>query len=149
MLNLLEKSIIKRLSEDIPLDTNPYKILAEELGIGEEELILKVEELRNKGILRRVGAVLYHREVGFNANAMVVWIVPKDRIEEVGKVVCSFSQVTHCYERPTYPNWPYNFFTMIHSKTKEECDLLIEKISKSIGIDKYEILYSTKELKKE
>ena len=83
MFSSLEKDIIRKFSGDIPLSSEPYKAIANELGITEEELLSKVKEFYDKGIIRRIGGILYHREVGFKANAMVVWIVPEDRIEEV------------------------------------------------------------------
>lgn len=148
MINELQKLIIKRLSLDIPILPEPYKAVAEELGISEDELINNLQDLNDKGILRRISGILYHRQAGYSANAMVVWIVPEGVIEQVGKFVCSFSEVTHCYQRPTFQNWPYNFFTMIHSETKDQCEKIIKKIADAINIYEYEILYSTKELKK-
>lgn len=148
MLDLLEKAIIRRLSEDLPLDSEPYKIIAEELGVSEEILLKKVQELHNKQIIRRVSGILYHRKSGYNANAMVVWIVPEDKVDKVGKTLSYFKEITHCYERPTFQDWPYNLFTMIHSETKEECENHIKKISEVINIKDYKVLYSTKELKK-
>lgn len=148
MFSSLEKDIIRKFSGDIPLSSEPYKDIANELGITEEVLLSKVKEFFDKGIIRRIGGILYHREVGFKANAMIVWTVPEDKIEEVAAIACSFSEVTHCYQRPTYPNWPYNFFTMIHGESKEQCEEIIRKIAKSISINDYKILYSTKELKK-
>ena len=148
MFSSLEKDIIRKLSGDIPLSSEPYKAIANELGITEEVLLSKVKEFFDKGIIRRIGGILYHREVGFKANAMIVWTVPEDKIEEVAAIACSFSEVTHCYQRLTYPNWPYNFFTMIHGESKDQCEDIIRKISKTININHYKILYSTKELKK-
>lgn len=148
MLDLLEKAIIRRLSEDLPLDSEPYKIIAEELGTSEEILLKKIKELHDKQIVRRVSGILYHRKSGYNANAMVVWIVPEDKVDNVGKTLSYFKEITHCYERPTFQDWPYNLFTMIHSETKEECENIIKKISEVINIKDYKVLYSTKELKK-
>lgn len=148
MFNSLEKSIIERLSGDIPLSVEPYKVIANELGITEELLLDKIKEFSDKGIIRRVGGILYHREAGFKANAMVVWVVPEKLIEKVADVACSFKEVTHCYKRPVYPNWPYNLFTMVHAENKEKCEEIIRKISKEAKIYDYKILYSTKELKK-
>lgn len=148
MFDSLEKSIIKRLSEDIPLAAEPYKIIAEELGVPEKILLEKIDELYNKKILRRVSGILYHRKSGYTANAMVVWVVPKDRIENIGEILSLFPEITHCYERPSFNNWPYNIYTMVHSKTKEKCDDKIKEISKIININDYKVLYSVKELKK-
>lgn len=148
MLDLLEKNIIRRLSGDIPLCSEPYKIIAEELGISEEELIDKIKDFSNRGIIRRVGGILYHNKSGFKANAMVVWVIPEERIDEVGNIMSSFSEVTHCYQRPTFRDWPYNVFTMIHGKSKQQCENIVLNIVDAISIYDYKILYSIKELKK-
>lgn len=148
MFDSLETAIIRRLSEDIPLSPEPYKLIAEDLGISEKTLLTKIQELYDKQIIRRVSGILYHRKSGYNANAMVVWIVPEDKIDEVGKTLSYFTEITHCYQRPTFQDWPYNLFTMIHSETKEECESNIKRISEIININEYKVLYSTKELKK-
>lgn len=148
MLSLLEKNIVKRLSGDIPLCSEPYKKLAEELGLTEEQVLANISTLHHKGIIKRIGGVLFHREAGFKANAMVIWKVPQEEIEQVGKLVCSFSEVTHCYERQTFKDWSYNLFTMIHSENEEMCENIIKRIADVIKITDYKILYSTRELKK-
>ncbi|AKN29582.1 transcriptional regulator [Clostridium carboxidivorans P7] len=148
MLSALDKSIIRKLQEDIPLTPRPYKAMAEEIGITEEELLNKIEDFQSKGILRRIGGILNHREAGFEANAMVVWMVPEDDIQKVGKTMASLKEVTHCYERATSNKWPYNIFTMVHGQNKKQCEDIIKKISDTIKISDYKILYSTEELKK-
>lgn len=148
MLDSLDKCVIRKLQGDISLTAEPYKLIAEEIGITEEKLLKKINDFYSKGILRRVGGILYHREAGFKANAMVVWIVPEDKIQEAGETMSSFKEVSHCYARPTAYNWPYNVFTMVHGQTKGQCEDTINKISNSVKIYDYKILYSTKELKK-
>ena len=148
MFSSLDKSIIRKIQEDLPLVPEPYKAIAEELQITEGELMDKIREFYNNGVIRRFGATLNHRNIGFKANAMVVWQVPEDRIKEVSKIMILFSQVSHCYQRPTFPSWPYNIFTMVHGETKEECERTIMEIKNSVNIDNYNILYSTHELKK-
>lgn len=142
------KKIVSRLQGDIPIEKAPYKRIAKELGLEEEELLAKLDEMKEQGVLRRVGAILRHREVGFEANAMVAWRVPEGREDEVGKVLAGFSQASHVYLRPAYPEWPYNVYTMLHCTSREECDKLIRKMSKSAGIRDYKYLYSIKEYKK-
>ncbi|MFL0197225.1 Lrp/AsnC family transcriptional regulator [Clostridium sp. WILCCON 0269] len=147
-MDLLDKAIILKLQEDLPLVLQPYKHIADELGICEEELLSRLKELNNKKVLRRIGAILYHRTAGFKANAMVVWNIPECRIKEVTDIMISFSEVSHCYRREVLSNWNYNIYTMVHSKTFEQCDNIISQISACVNIDKYEVLYSTRELKK-
>lgn len=148
MFSSLDIKIIRKMQEDLPLVPEPYKLIAEELGINEEVLLVKIKEFCDKGVIRRFGATLNHRNIGFKANAMVVWIVPEIRIKKVSEIMIAFPQISHCYQRPTFTNWPYNVFTMIHGKTKEECERTVKEISDSIKINDYSILYSTEELKK-
>lgn len=148
MFNLIEKTIISKLSGDIPLVKEPYKKIAEEVGVTEEEVLDKVKELKDRGVLRRVGGILYHRQAGFKYNAMVVWVIPENRIEEAAKIICLFKEVTHCYQRPTFDGWPYNLFTMVHGETTDYCENVIKQISDSIKVQDYKVLYSLRELKK-
>jgi siroheme decarboxylase len=139
---------IRELQEDIPLVPEPYRPMAERMGIPEEALFEVAAHLAAQGYLRRMAAVLHHREAGFGANAMGVWVVPPERSEEVGQIMGSFRGVSHCYLRPTYPDWPYNIFTMVHGQTAEDCQEIINAISQATGISEYSLLYSTKEYKK-
>lgn len=148
MLSCLDKSIIRRVQEDLPLVPEPYKEIARELGITEDELMNKIKEFCSSGIIRRFGTIVNHRNIGFTSNAMVVWIVPEDLIEVACKIMISFPQVSHCYQRPTFPKWPYNVFTMIHGQSNQECERIAKEIASAINIENYNLLYSTKELKK-
>ena len=105
-------------------------------------------ELKGRGQMRRVAAVLFHRKMGFRANGMGVWRVPEDRIDEVGPQMGSYRNVSHCYLRPTYADWPYNLFTMVHARSMEECEEILDAISEETGIEERTSLYSTKEYKK-
>lgn len=147
-MNELEKAIVRKLQEDIPLVKEPYKYIAEELGISEHELLDKIEALKSQKALRRVGAMLHHRTAGFKANAMVIWEVAEDSIKQVTDLMISFDEVSHCYQRQTMPEWPYNIYTMIHAKTLKGCETIISTLLSKTDICKYEVLYSTKELKK-
>jgi DNA-binding Lrp family transcriptional regulator len=148
MFKAIEKKLIRKLQEDIPLVSQPYKAIADELGITEYEVLEKVQEFCNNGVIRRLGASLNHRNIGVKANAMVVWYVPEQRIEEVSKVMVSFKEVSHCYQRPILQNWHYNIFTMIHGLSRQQCESVVNEIQGIIDIHEYDILYSTKELKK-
>jgi len=144
----LDKKIIIALQEDLPLSPHPYRELAEGLGIEEELLLSKIQTYLDEGILRRLGAALKHRRIGYQFNAMVVWRVEPHLTKEVGKIMAGFKEVSHCYERPTYPQWPYNIFTMIHGESREECESIVTGIAKSTGLSDYQLLYSSRELKK-
>lgn len=148
MVDELDKKIISLLQGDLPLDPKPFAILAESIGITEDELIEKVRSMKENGIIRRFGATLRHQEAGFSSNAMGAWLVPHDRIEEVGKVMASFREVTHCYHRRPQKDWKYNLYTMIHGDTRDECYRIARRISQDTGIDDYVLLFSEKEFKK-
>lgn len=149
MLTEREKEIVRVLQEGLPLVSRPFKVLAQRLGMSEEELLAVVRDFLERGIIRRFGAAVRHQDLGYVANAMVVWEVPEERIEEVGKLMASFEEVTHCYQRPPRPpHWPYNLFTVIHGQTPENCYRIAEALSHASGITNYRLLFSTAELKK-
>ena len=140
--------IIRALQEDMPVVAEPYAPLAKELGVDLEQLFQLMQEFIARGQMRRVSAVLHHRNAGFTANAMGVWAVPQERLEEVGPIMASFRAVSHCYQRPTYPDWPYSIFTMVHGKTAAECESFLEAIKEKTSVTDYKSLYSTEEYKK-
>ena len=104
--------------------------------------------MKEDGALRKMGAVLRHREVGFRANALGVWVVPEERMDQVAEIMCSHMAVTHCYDRNVMPDWPYNFYTMIHGTSREDCQQIAQDLAKETGISQYELLYTGREWKK-
>ena len=140
--------VIRELQEDLPMDSRPFDDMAQRLGLSTQELYAQAKEFQERGIMRRYSAVLHHRKAGFRANAMAVWQVPGEQAEEVGKIMAGHSKVTHCYQRPTFPDWPYTHFTMIHAVSKEGCEEAVREISDATRIDDYLILYSNREYKK-
>lgn len=143
-----EIAAVRILQKDLPLEPRPFAALADG-GFTEEDLLEQARRFLASGVMRRFSAVLYHRKAGFKANGMAVWIVPPEKVEEVGPVMASFRGVSHCYERPVYPpEWPYNLYTMIHGRSEEECRKVAEEISRRTGLSNYTILFSTVEFKK-
>ena len=143
-----DKEIIKALQEDFPLCEEPYKVLAARAGVTEEEFLRRVQDFVQEKKIRKMGAVLRHREVGFKFNALCAWEVPAEKLDEVAKIMSNHPAVSHCYDRNTAPNWNYNLYTMIHAKTREECDAIILELSQLTGVENYQVLYSKKEWKK-
>lgn len=141
-------SVVRYLQGDLPVVSRPYDSTAEKLGWDCPKLIDHCRTMLDRGILRRVAAILYHRRAGYSANGMGIWVVPEDRTDELGEAMASFRSVSHCYQRPTYPDWPYSIFTMVHGRDREECEGVIRSISEKTGIDDYSILYSVAEYKK-
>jgi len=142
-------AVIKELQKDIEVTQEPFKQAAEKLGLSYDQFFEIAQELKESGVMRRFATILNHRKAGFGANAMSVWAVPEEKGEEIGREMAEFSAVSHCYLRPSYPNWPYNLFAMVHAKTQEECDTLIEEMAKESGLTEYGKLYSTVEFKKQ
>jgi DNA-binding Lrp family transcriptional regulator len=126
----------------------PYGPAAAELGIPVGALFEHLESMRERRALRRVAAILFHRRAGFSANGMGVWKVPEERILELGPRMASFRGISHCYQRPTYADWPYSVFTMAHGRSKEECDAILDSIAADTGIEERRTLYSSTEFKK-
>ena len=147
-LTPLEKRIIHELQQDLPVTSQPFAEVAEKIGISETELLVKIRQFVADGTIRRFGATLRHQRSGFEANAMVVWEVEPERTEEVGAIFASFREVSHCYQRPTLPNWPYRIFTMIHGASREVCQEIAQRMADVAGVENYELLYTEEELKK-
>ncbi len=143
-----DELVVRYLQGVLPVVARPYDDAADKLGWDCPKLMDHCRSMMERGILRRVAAILYHRRAGYSANGMGVWAAPEDRVDELGEVLASFRGVSHCYRRPTYPDWPYSIFTMVHGRDREECEGLIRSMSEETGIDDYSILYSVAEYKK-
>jgi DNA-binding Lrp family transcriptional regulator len=143
-------AIIKALQGPMKAVERPYDEAAQEVGLSTEELLEKLGDMVDRKILRRVAAILFHRRAGFSANGMGVWKVPEDQILEVGGRMAAVRGVSHCYQRPTYADWPYSVFTMAHGRSKEECDAVLDSIAadNGMGPEDRATLYSSTEYKK-
>ncbi|HWM10722.1 MAG TPA: AsnC family transcriptional regulator [Solirubrobacteraceae bacterium] len=139
---------IRATQGPMPVVTEPYAPAAERLGTTQEDVLRRLESLRERDGLRRVAAILFHRRAGFSANGMGVWKVPEEEVLETGKRMAAFRGVSHCYQRPTYADWPYSVFTMAHGRSKEECDAILDSIAADTGISERATLYSSTEFKK-
>jgi siroheme decarboxylase len=143
-----DKAAIRALQEDVPLTPRPFDLWGRQVGLSYEELLERAYDLRDRKIMRRFSAVLYHRKAGFRANAMGVWSVPDERIDEVGNAFAHYQSVSHCYQRPTYEDWPYSVFSMVHGRSVEECENVLSAMAEETGLTDYTSLYSTREYKK-
>jgi DNA-binding Lrp family transcriptional regulator len=132
----------------MPVTAEPYAPAAAAVEMSQSEFLAHLEGMRERRLLRRVAAILYHRRAGFSANGMGVWKVPEDRILELGPRMAAFRGISHCYQRPTYDDWPYSVFTMAHGRSKEECDAILDSIAQDTGIRERATLYSSTEFKK-
>ena len=140
--------VIRATQGDMPVTEEPYARAAQQLNIPQAQLLAHLQEMQERKLLRRVAAILYHRRAGFSANGMGVWKVPDERIMELGPRMAAFRGISHCYQRPTYRDWPYSIFTMAHGRSKEECDAVLDAIAEQTGIEDRATLYSSTEFKK-
>lgn len=147
-LSTEDKKLVRQIQGDLPICPTPFVPLARQAGWDEKELLKRVGGFMRRGIIRRFGAILRHQKAGYRGNAMVVWNVPQDKIHQVSQAMASFPAVSHCYLRPSLPQWPYNLYTMIHGLRDRECSLWVRKLSRKTGLKDYRILFSKREHKK-
>jgi DNA-binding Lrp family transcriptional regulator len=143
-----DKALVRVLQQDLPISSRPFDAWAASAGVSVSELLTAAHRYVDDKWMRRFSAVLRHRAAGFSANAMGVWAVPAAQADAFGAVAASFEAVSHCYQRPSYPDWPYNLYTMVHAPTPEECEAVLAAISKATDVKDYSALYSTHEYKK-
>ena len=143
-------AVIRALQGPMAVVDRPYDEAASEAGMTTPQLLERLREMVDRKILRRVAAILYHRRAGFSANGMGVWRVPAEEVLETGARMASVRGISHCYERPTYADWPYSVFTMAHGRSKEECDAILDSIADEHDLhgDDRAVLYSSTEYKK-
>lgn len=148
VLSTEEKAAVRALQKDLPLINQPFKQLADDIGISEEKLLEYARFFIKTGIMRRFAAVLRHTRAGYMSNAMICWNVSADMLDQIGQMFADNPAVSHCYERPTFPDWPYSLYTMIHARSESELNAIIQGLAASSGLSEYQILHSLKEYKK-
>jgi DNA-binding Lrp family transcriptional regulator len=143
-------AVIRALQGPMEVVDRPYDAAAAEVGMDTDALLHHLQGMVERKILRRVAAILFHRRAGFSANGMGVWRVPEQRIMEVGAQMAAVRGISHCYQRPTYADWPYSVFTMAHGRSKEECDAVLDAIATEHDLhgEDRAVLYSSTEFKK-
>jgi len=144
----IEQKVLAVLQHGLPESQSPFKDMAQKIGIDTGQLLAVLKNWKRQGKIRRIGAIVNHFKVGLGGAAMVLWQVEPARTEEVGKLLAGFDEVSHAYERRTYKNWPYSLYTMVHGKTKEDVQQIVQRMSHMCGISNYRILITEKELKK-
>ncbi len=148
MLTQLEKTVLACIQDDIPITERPYQEMAAKVGLSEATFLETMQNLVDRGVIRRYGATIRHQKTGFEANAMTAWQVDEADINQVGRIMASCRHVSHCYRRNPQKEWPYNLYTMIHAKDKSDCYAIAEELSKQTGVTNYTLLFSHRELKK-
>ncbi|WP_456378092.1 siroheme decarboxylase subunit beta [Thiolapillus sp.] len=150
-LDDLDRAIIQATQAGLPLTRKPYASIAEEVDSTPALIMERMQQMLDKGIIRRIGAVPNHYVLGFRGNGMSVWDVPDERIQACGEMVGALDFVSHAYHRPRHPPlWNYNLFAMVHGRNRDEVMQKVEKIAKLLGEDDrgHEVLFSTRILKK-
>lgn len=151
MLDEWDRKIIAATQNGLPLTPKPYHTIAEHIGISPDDVMSRLQNMQQSGIIRRIGAVPNHYKLGYRYNGMTVWNVPDEKIAELGAQVGQLPFVSHCYQRPRrLPDWPYNLFAMIHAKTEAAAHAQISQIATVLGEYNLanDVLYSSKILKK-
>ncbi|GAB4283112.1 MAG: hypothetical protein Kow0029_29070 [Candidatus Rifleibacteriota bacterium] len=144
----ITRELLRELQIGFKLETRPFKRIANKLGLTEEQVLEKIKENLHSGVIRRIGAAVRPEKMGHSSNALVVWQVDSDKIAEIGEEVSKMREVSHCYERETREDWPFNFYTMIHAKEDSELQELIARIAEKHTISNYRVFRTVKELKK-
>lgn len=150
-LDPVDRAIILATQAGLPVTSRPYHTIARALGMRADEVMMRLERMRNLGLIRRIGAVPNHYAIGYTANGMTVWDVDDARVDALGEQVGALDCVSHCYRRPRHlPDWPYNLFAMVHGRTREEVEAKAREIGELLGdaCRASEILYSVRILKK-
>jgi DNA-binding Lrp family transcriptional regulator len=140
--------LLKIVQDGVQLTMRPYQVLGDQVGISEQEVIERLRALQEAGIIRRFAATIGHRALGIVANAMIAWKAAPDQVERAGVLFASVDEVTHCYERAIAEEWPYNLYTMVHSKSRDDCLMIADQLSQISGISEYRVLFSDLEYKK-
>lgn len=151
MLDVIDRSIVAATQAGLPLVAEPYRVIADTLGLDQAEIIARLQRLLEAGAIRRIGAIPNHYALGFTANGMSVWDVEDEAVAAIGARIGALDEVTHCYERPRHlPLWPYNLFAMVHGRTREEVRAKVDHIARLIGpaARAHDVLFSTRILKK-
>lgn len=148
-MDKINQAILYTMQDGIPILKEPFVEVARKIGISQDEVIARLKRLINDGVIRRFGVSVNQRKVGIVANALVAWKVPQNCVEEVGKAMSSYSEITHCYERQTIPGkWEYNLFIVIHGYDHESRKQFIKKLSRAIGLKEYLVLFSVRQFKR-
>ena len=148
MIDKTDWQILERLQDGIPLHPCPFEVMAQEIGISEDEFLQRVQKLSECGIIRRIAPRVRHHKVGIEGNIMVVWQVPNEQAQQIGELFASEEAVSHCYTRPTFQGFSYNLYTMIHARDIETAKDIVTRMSQKSGITDYQMLKTVRELKK-
>ena len=143
-----DKQLIAELQENLPLTSRPFAEVADNIGVEENEVLKRLKKMQAEGILRRIAPLVAQKKSGFKNNAMVVWQVPEEKCDSMGQKLATFEFISHCYRRPTTPDWPYQIFTVVHARNEEDLQAKVEQLETAIEYIDWKILRTEEKLKK-
>ncbi|MEG1610661.1 MAG: siroheme decarboxylase subunit beta [Bilophila sp.] len=144
-----ERAILRIVQDQLPDSATPYADIAREVGTDEGTVLALLRRLRDDGAIRRFGASIKHQKTGWAFNAMVGWKIDDSLIDAAGEHAARHPHISHCYHRPTTtPDWPYTLYTMIHGRSADDCQNVIDTLRRETALEEYAILESLEELKK-
>lgn len=143
-----ERAILRELAGGLPEGARPYAEIASRAGLGEDEVLTTIRGLVERGVIRRVAAIVRDRKLGYEGNAMVAWQVPPEKLEQAGAAAAARPEISHAYARRTAAQWPYNLYTMIHAKSREEAMAVVEELAAVIGATDRKALFTLREFTK-
>jgi siroheme decarboxylase len=150
IVNDTESDLLEAIQSGFPLTARPFQDIGHAIGLSESEVIATLKDLNERGVIKRMGVIVRHRELGFKANAMVVWNVPDDLVSQKGKLIGEMDFVNLCYlRRRSLPRWPYNLYCMIHGRQRSEVLKNIAKLESHCGMEDIakDILFSQRRFK--
>lgn len=150
LLTAEERVVLAAIQDNLPLEREPYRAVAERVGLSEERVLELIQSMLDERKIKRIGAVPDHYALGITANGMTVWDVPDDRVQEIGRALGERPEVTHCYRRPRRPGWPYSLFAMVHARSRDDVVAAVDRIARELDIARFphDLLFSTRLLKK-
>ncbi len=143
-----QKEFVRLIQEGLRPQRDPFATIAERLGWPEAKVVAQIREWVDTGIIRRFGAVVQHRELGYRAGGMAVFRVPPEKVDAAGETLAKHPEVSHCYRRPPLPDFPYNLFAMTHGRSEDEVGRTVARMADDAGLRHYEVLFSEREFKK-
>ena len=146
-LSAADRRLLAALEGGLPLAPRPYGAVGEAAGMSEQEVLARLARLQEEGFVKRLGLIVRHHEIGYRANAMVVWQVPEDEADRVGAAMAACPGVTFCYRRrASPPQWPYNLYCMIHARSRDEAHAALARAATAAGLGALErrVLFSTR-----
>lgn len=150
LLDHIDRQLVACIQGGLPLSARPYAEIGKTVGLEESAVMQRLQRLMDIGVIKRFGVVVRHHELGYRANAMVVWDVPDEQVDELGRCLKQFDFVTLCYQRPRcLPQWPYNLFSMIHGQDRDKVLASLEQLVSQCGLASipHEVLFSRRRFK--